>query len=181
MFTWPRPWKPRPKLTLFFILGWEKLIFKPWRLSCCSGEVRHEVKDPAKLSRQAEIFKTPSIIKKKKERNIYRFFSSRAIMQVLVFTRLIKVTIQWMKKIPGLILCSGTSPTPLDEGVVGDNEGLEVELADAPGDVPEERVFEPRPENCQCKKTCFKISIEGKSLLTARMLQTVFFLNSHFL
>jgi hypothetical protein len=59
-----------------------------------------------------------------------------------------------MFRTPGRILCSGTRPTPPDEGVVGDKEGLGVELA--PGDVPDERGFEPRP-------------VDIKSLLISRI------------
>lgn len=46
----------------------------------------------------------------------------------------------------GRIRCSGTSPPP-DEGDVGDKEGLDVELTDAPGEVAEFRSpAAPRPE-----------------------------------
>ncbi len=92
-------------LTLFFMmLGWEKLIFKLWRLSLCSGDVKQD-----------------------------------AVEHIRPGTRL-------RPPGSGRIRCSGMSPPP-DDGDVGDRDGLEVELTEAPGEVAEFRSpAAPRPD-----------------------------------
>ena len=92
-------------LTLFFMmLGCEKLIFKLWRLSLCSGDVKQD-----------------------------------AVEHIRPGTRL-------RPPGSGRIRCSGISPPP-DDGDVGDRDGLEVELTEAPGEVAEFRSpATPRPD-----------------------------------